>query len=75
MKSQAQMGRFITFVLLLHMSHISGSSNPIHSQPTVADSLSLAQVLKAAMERARAHESNRTSRTAPDLVFRLVTPE
>ena len=74
MKSQAQLGHFITFVLLLHLSHISGSSNPTHSRPVVADSLSLTQFLKSALERARAHESNRASGTT-QIVFRVGTSE
>jgi hypothetical protein len=56
--SNAVLGRFITFILLLALpkNRAVAGSNLIHTQPAAADLLPLTRLLSATLDRVRAHE-------------------
>ena len=58
MKSNASLGRFITFIQLLGQSknEAVAGSNLIHTQPAAADLLPLTRFLRAILDRVGAHE-------------------
>jgi len=58
MKSNALLGRFITFILLMGLpkNRAVASGNRMHPQPKTADLLPLTRFLKATLERVQERE-------------------
>jgi hypothetical protein len=78
MKSNASLGRFMTFIELLGQSknEVVAGSNPIHTQPAAAGLLPLTRFLRAILDRVGDHEHLQAGHPHPvEIVFRIGTPE